>query len=54
MIAFHDRVRVREVGEDELAVYDPTGLALLNVNTPADLAAAEHIWRRLAYDAEEG
>lgn len=54
MIAFHPQVRVREVGEDELAVFDPAGLALLNVNTPADLAAAEHIWRRLVYDEEEG
>lgn len=54
MIAFHPQVRVREVGEDELAVFDPAGLALLNVNTPADLVAAEHIWRRLVYDEEEG
>ncbi len=53
MIAFHDRVRVREVGEDELAAYDPAGLTLLNVNTPAELAAAEHIWRRWYYHAEE-
>ncbi|MCS7039519.1 MAG: molybdenum cofactor guanylyltransferase [Anaerolineae bacterium] len=54
MIAFHRQVRVREVGETELAALDPAGLALLNVNTPADLAAAEHIWRRLVYDEEEG
>lgn len=52
MIAFHGRVRVREVTEDEIAARDPTGFALMNVNTPEDLAAAEHIARR-AYFLEE-
>jgi hypothetical protein len=45
-------VRVREIPEGELAALDPTGFALMNVNTPADLIAAEHIARR-AYFLEE-
>lgn len=52
MISFHGRVRVREVPEGELAALDPTGFALMNVNTPDDLIAAEHIARR-AYFLEE-
>ncbi len=53
MIAFHDQVRVREIGEEEMAPLDPTGLALLNVNTPEELALAEHVARRAYYDEEE-
>jgi len=34
-------VRVRELGPDELAAFDPDGLLLLNINTPDDLARAE-------------
>lgn len=34
-------VRVREIGPDEIAPFDPDGLLLLNVNTPADVARAE-------------
>jgi molybdopterin-guanine dinucleotide biosynthesis protein A len=33
-------VRVREIGPDEIAAYDPDGLLLLNVNTADDLARA--------------
>jgi molybdopterin-guanine dinucleotide biosynthesis protein A len=43
MIAFHDQVDVRIVGEDEVATFDPDGLSFFNVNTPEDLAAAERI-----------
>ena len=53
MIAFHDRVRVREIGEEEMRPFDPSGLALLNVNTPEELALAEHVARRAYYDEEE-
>jgi len=34
-------VRVRELGPDELAAFDPDGLLLLNINTPDDLARAQ-------------
>jgi molybdopterin-guanine dinucleotide biosynthesis protein A len=34
-------VRVRELGPDELAVFDPDGVLLLNINTPDDLARAQ-------------
>lgn len=53
MISFHTQVRVRTVPEDELAVFDPTGFALMNVNTPDELAAAEHIARRAHFLEDE-
>jgi hypothetical protein len=34
-------VRVRELGPEEIAPFDPDGLLLLNVNTAADMARAE-------------
>ena len=34
-------VRVRELGPDEIAPFDPDGLLLLNVNTADDLARAD-------------
>jgi molybdopterin-guanine dinucleotide biosynthesis protein A len=34
-------VRVRELGPDEIAPFDPDGLLLLNINTADDLARAE-------------
>ena len=34
-------VRVREIGPDEIATFDPDGVLLLNVNTAADVARAE-------------
>lgn len=53
MIAFHDQVRVREIDEEEMRPFDPSGLALLNVNTPEELALAEHVARRAYFDEEE-
>jgi GTP:adenosylcobinamide-phosphate guanylyltransferase len=50
MISFFPKVRVRPVGEEELARYDPAGLSFFNVNTPEDLAAAERMARALAGD----
>jgi molybdopterin-guanine dinucleotide biosynthesis protein A len=38
-------VRVRELGPDEIAPFDPDGLLLLNVNTADDLARAERAAR---------
>lgn len=39
-------VRVREIGPGEIAPFDPDGLLLLNVNTPADLVMAQDAARR--------
>lgn len=38
-------VRVRELGPDEIAPFDPDGLLLLNLNTPGDLDRAERAAR---------
>jgi molybdopterin-guanine dinucleotide biosynthesis protein A len=43
--AFFDDVRVREVGPDEIAQFDPDGLSFFNINTQADLSRAEEISR---------
>ncbi|HNV02744.1 MAG TPA: molybdenum cofactor guanylyltransferase [Vicinamibacterales bacterium] len=51
---FLQDVRVREVGPGEIAPFDPDGLLLFNVNTPADLAAARAAARRLARAARRG
>ncbi len=47
VISFFDQVRVREVGPDELRMFDPDDISLMNVNTPEDLATARDIERRL-------
>jgi len=41
-------VRVRELGPDEIAPFDPDGLLLLNVNTPDDVVRAERAARKRA------
>jgi molybdopterin-guanine dinucleotide biosynthesis protein A len=41
-------VRVRELGPDEIAPFDPDGLLLLNVNTADDLVRAERAARERA------
>jgi molybdopterin-guanine dinucleotide biosynthesis protein A len=38
-------IRVREIGPDEIAAFDPDGLLLLNVNTADDLARARRAAR---------
>lgn len=43
LIAFHDRVDIRIVDQEEVLAFDPLGLSFFNVNTPEDLAAAEEI-----------
>ena len=43
VISFFDQVRVREVGPDELRMFDPDGVSLMNVNTPEELARARAI-----------
>jgi molybdopterin-guanine dinucleotide biosynthesis protein A len=46
MISYFADVRVREVGDDEWRLADPSGTAFFNVNTPDDLEQA----RRIATD----
>jgi molybdopterin-guanine dinucleotide biosynthesis protein A len=43
MISYFSDVQVREVGEDEWRVADPSGTAFFNVNTPDDLNEARRI-----------
>jgi molybdopterin-guanine dinucleotide biosynthesis protein A len=38
--AFLDDVTVREIGPEEVAMFDPDGLLLANINTPDDYARA--------------
>ena len=46
MRALLGRLRVREVTEADVRALDAGALSLFNINTPADLAYAEEIWRR--------
>ena len=46
LIAFHPQVRVRTVPEPELRTMSPDLRALMNVNTPEELAAAERLLHR--------
>jgi molybdopterin-guanine dinucleotide biosynthesis protein A len=48
MISWFPQVRVRELTADDLARYDPDGLAFWNVNTPQEFAAAERRARELS------
>ena len=43
--SFFDKVRVREIGPDELARFDSNGLSFFNINTRRDLRNAEEIKR---------
>ena len=45
---FFDRVRVKEIGPDEIARFDPEELSFFNINTRADLRKAEEIKRCIA------
>lgn len=46
MISFYDQVRVRELPPRDYARFDPLGIALMNVNTPAELAHARDVARK--------
>ena len=46
MMGLVHELRVREIGPDEMAAYDPDGLLLFNVNTPEDYERAEHLASR--------
>jgi len=45
---FYEDIRVREVGPEELAMFDPHGMLFHNVNTPEDYALAKEWLRREA------
>ncbi len=45
MISFYGDVRVRRVSGDEISPFDPHGIALMNVNTSEQLAAARELAR---------
>ena len=51
-IFLFDKVRTREVHEDEIRRFDPEGLSFLNMNTPEDYQAALTRWEALrrSYD----
>ena len=42
IIRFYDRMRVRYLDEADYAAYDTDGLCFSNLNTPAEMAAAEN------------
>jgi molybdopterin-guanine dinucleotide biosynthesis protein A len=46
IIDFYTRLKVREIGESEIADIDPDGLSFFNVNTPADLKRANTLASR--------
>jgi molybdopterin-guanine dinucleotide biosynthesis protein A len=43
MISWYDQVRVRELTQTELRLFDPHGRAFLNVNTPDEFQDAEQM-----------
>lgn len=43
VIDFLSDVRLREIGQDELAAFDPDGTLFFNVNTPQDLTTAAEL-----------
>lgn len=43
VISFYDEVRVRYLHEPEYHAFDPQGYALLNINTPEELAEARYL-----------
>ncbi len=46
IVHFFPQVRVRYVEEEEIARFDPAGLAFCNINTPQDLARVQRILSR--------
>ena len=47
-IFLYEKVRTRQVSEDEIRRFDPEGLSFLNMNTPEDYEAALQCWRGFA------
>jgi molybdopterin-guanine dinucleotide biosynthesis protein A len=48
LISWFPQVKVRVLKPEEVAQYDPAGLAFWNLNTPEDFAEAEHRARELS------
>lgn len=46
-VSLFDKVRTREIREDEIRRFDPEGLSFLNMNTPEDYQAALRRWQEL-------
>jgi molybdopterin-guanine dinucleotide biosynthesis protein A/molybdopterin converting factor small subunit len=46
-ISLFNKVRTREVHEDEIRVFDPEGLSFVNMNTPEDYQNALRRWQEL-------
>lgn len=53
-IFLFDKVRTREVHEDEIRRFDPEGLSFLNMNTPEEYQIALSRWRSLAEGQRSG
>ena len=47
MISWFEEVKVREIGQSEIARFDPYGTAFINVNTPEEFRLAEDLAQRL-------
>jgi molybdenum cofactor guanylyltransferase len=43
-ISLYDKVRTRDIREDEIRRHDPEGLSFLNMNSPQDYEAALQLW----------
>jgi len=43
-ISLYDKVRTRNIREDEIRRHDPEGLSFLNMNSPEDYDAALQLW----------
>ena len=46
-ISLYQRVRTREIREDEILRFDPEGLSFLNMNTPEDYQGALKKWEEM-------
>ncbi len=47
ILDLYERVRVRYVGPEEIAIYDPDGRSFFNINTPDQLRQARNMSRRI-------
>jgi len=45
-VFLYDKVRTRKIHEDEIRRFDPDGLSFLNMNSPAEYAAALQLWNK--------
>lgn len=47
ILDFFDKVRIKEIGPEEIARFEPQGLMFYNINTPEDLKEAEKLYSRM-------